>query len=370
MSLPFTGLSVLDVTHVIAGAHAAYHFALLGADVLRVEPPGGDPLRARGGADAALAAAGLSTPFLAQAAGKRAIALDLRMPEGRNALLALATRADILIENYRPGALAALGLGADALRAANPRLIHCSISGYGGGEGPGDWRAYDHVIQAASGIMSMTGTEATGPLRAGPQIVDYATGSAAAFACAAALHRRAATGEGASISVSMLEVALGLCGAFVADHTATGALPGLRGQEAGSGSPLSGVFDTADGLLAIAASEAHQAARLFAALAIDDARFTDGAGRARHRVALRDAIATRLRDAPATAWETRLNTAGVPAARVRNLAEALALQAQTHRPFLRDATLPDGRALRLPGLPFTLDAAPAAPLTIPEKPIC
>lgn len=362
MSQPYAGLRVLDVTHVIAGAYCSYLFALLGADVIRVEPPGGDLLRFREGATPHLPA----PPFLAQACGKRAVELDLASEVGRSAFLALAAEADLLVENYRPGALAALGLGSEVLQACNPRLVTVSVNGYGGGPEAGGWRAYDHTIQAASGLMAATGTEASGPLRAGPQVVDYMAGMTAAFAAAAALAAREAEGRGGRVVVPMLDCALAFSGAFATAMAAGAPPPARRGNEAGSGSPLSLVAPTAEGLISIAATEAHQARPLFVALGradlAEDARFADAAGLRRHAAELRAEVVRALAGASAEVWERRLNEAGVPAACVRRLDEALAFRRAIGPDFMVPA--PGLPAAMVPGAPFLLDGqrpAPAGP---------
>ncbi len=362
---PFRNLRVLDVTHVIAGAYCSYVFGTLGAEVIRVEPPSGDALRRRGGTRCDLTAAGLATPFLAQSAGKRSVELDLRSEAGRDSFLALAAGADLLVQNYRPGALDALGLGPTALHALHPRLVIVSVSGYGPGDaGPARWRAYDHVVQAASGVMAATGTPQTGPLRAGPQVVDYMAGMTAAMAAAAALHRRAATGEGCVVEVPMLDCALALQGSFATDVAAGGAPPRTLGRGAASGAAFGGVHETARGLLAIAASEPRQVLRLRAVLA--------GLG---HDLPAEDALlAARLPDMllaqDAASWEVSFNDAGVPAARVRSLDEALAFQATTGPPFLVQVQLPGGGAAQVPAMPFLFDGRRPAPAGAPPPPGC
>lgn len=363
--LAFQSLRVLDLTHVIAGAYCSYVLGSLGAEVIRVEPPGGDALRRRGGTRAALRAQGLATPFLAQAAGKRAVEIDLRSPAGRAAFLDLLDGADLLVQNYRPGALAALDLAPEALRARCPALVIVSVAGYGAGPaGPAAWRAYDHVVQAAAGVMAATGTPETGPLRAGPQVVDYMAGMTAAMAAAAALHRRAATGQGAVVDVPMLDCALALQGSFATDVAAGGPPPRTLGRGAASGAAFGGVHPTAEGLLAIAASEPRQVLRLRVVLAGE-----------RHPLpadddALAAALPAMLLCAPATRWEALLNAAGVPAARVRALDEALAFQAGAGAPFLTPVALPGGGEAQVPAMPFLIDGArpaPAGPAPAPGR---
>ena len=329
---PFAGLHVLDLTRVLAGPYAAYQLALMGADVLKIEKPGsGDSVRWRS-RDAALGAAGMATQFLAQAGNKRCMAIDLDLPAGREILLKLVAQADVLIENFRAGALARRGLDHATLRAANARLIHCTITGFGRNSSRAAYPAYDPVIQAASGLMSLTGTAATGPLKTGAPIVDYATGMAAAMAIAAALHQRSHTGEGQCIDVAMQDVALGLMSNVVAEHLTLG-----TPARSAAGDPLLDTWPTRDGLLTVAALEEHQVRALLQTVEktaagaaegaagglADDARFGSYAARRAHAPALGQLLAPLFLARSAHEWEALLNQAGVPAARVRSVAEAI-----------------------------------------------
>ena len=187
MTRPFEGIRVIDVTHVLAGPFAAYQLAVLGADVIKVEHPD-EPDQSRGsGTDKALNRRNMGTAFLTQASNKRSIALDLKQAGDREVLKKLVATADVFVENYRPGAFEALGLGYDALAAINPRLIYASFSAFGQHGPRGGQTAYDHVIQATSGIMAMTGTKDVHPVKIGAPAVDYATGMTGAFALSAAL---------------------------------------------------------------------------------------------------------------------------------------------------------------------------------------
>src|SRR6187549_4008039 len=205
---PFEGIRVIDVTHVLAGPFAAYQLAILGADVIKVEHPD-DPDQSRGaGTDKELNRRNMGTAFLTQASNKRSITLDLKQARDRDILKKLVATADVFVENYRPGAFDALGLGYDSLAAINPRLIYASFSAFGQSGPRGVQTAYDHVIQATSGIMAMTGTPEVNPVKFGSPAVDYATGMTGAFALSAALFQRQRTGKGQRIDMAMLDVAL------------------------------------------------------------------------------------------------------------------------------------------------------------------
>jgi len=312
----------------MAGPFCTYQLALLGADVIRVEPREvSDPIR-RHGPDAALNRLGMGTSFLAQNAGKRALALDLKRAEGQTIFRRLAERADVLVENFRPGVLDRLGLGAERLRAFNPRLVYCAISGFGR-EGPLSGRpAYDHIIQAMSGMMAVTGTAESGPLRVGFPITDYVSGLLAAFAVMSALFRRERTGEGEVIDVAMLDAALVIMGPLLTQVLVAGLNPPPAGNRPFGGSPFSGVFATADGLLAVVGSTPRQCTAIcrvigYADLAADPriASWPDHPDLASEVAPLLEAA---FRTRTARTWEEALAAADVPAAKVRGLDEILA----------------------------------------------
>jgi len=213
------GVTVLDFSHVIAGPFATYHLAALGARVIKVEnPSGGDAVRNN------------PRSFTSLNHGKECVSLDLRHSEDVRTAQALLATSDVMVDNMRPGVLARYGLGMEQARVMHPRLIHCSISGYGTA---GDWAsrgAYDHVIQAASGMAMMSGQAEDGPIKVGFPVIDCATGILAAFAILAALRRRDLTGLGESIDVSMLGAAMQLMYPMVVETLAKGEAPARRGM--------------------------------------------------------------------------------------------------------------------------------------------
>src|SRR4029078_3105369 len=213
---------IIDITHVLAGPFAAYQLAVLGADVIKVEHPD-DPDQSGGsGTDWALNRGLMGTGFLTQGSNKRSIALDLKQEQGREVLKKLVAGADVLVENYRPGALAALGLGYEAMSAINPRLVYCSISAFGQDGPRREQTAYDHVIQATSGIMASTGTEEVNPIKIGAPAIDYATGTMGAFALSAALFQREKTGKGQRIDMAMFGVAMMLQSSLLTGYSWNG----------------------------------------------------------------------------------------------------------------------------------------------------
>lgn len=248
-------IKVLDVTHVLAGPFCTYQLALLGADVLKVESPI-EPDCARGrGPDDAANAEGLGLNYQVQGGNKRALAIDLADPEGRDVFLKLVRDTDVLVENYTTGALARLGLGFDILSDINPALVHCSLSGYGDTGPDAETGAYDNVIQAASGIIAQCG--GTKP---GVSFIDYSAGYSAAFAITSALLQRVQTGRGCHISVSMLEVAMQMMAPEVAAAQHPNAI--LRSKEAGIVS-----YPTIDGVLTLGVFRPYQYRKLGSVLA-------------------------------------------------------------------------------------------------------
>src|SRR5438094_7767423 len=319
---PFEGIRVIDVTHVLAGPFATYQLAVLGADVIKVEHPD-EPDQSRGnGTDKALNRRNMGTSFLTQASNKRAITLDLKQPADRDILKKLAASADIFVENYRPGAFEALGLGYEALAAINPRLIYASFSAFGQNGPRGPQTAYDHVIQAASGLMAMTGTKDVHPMKFGAPAVDYATGMTGAFALASALFQRERTGRGQRIDMAMLDVAMILMSSHMTGYLRNGVHPKPHGNR--HPHATNGAFATRSGLVMLGASNLRQQRRLWMVLERPDMikRTNDerDADHDREIAVLSEIMLTRTADE----WEEFLQARHVPAARVRSMGEALA----------------------------------------------
>jgi crotonobetainyl-CoA:carnitine CoA-transferase CaiB-like acyl-CoA transferase len=322
---PLTGITVLDLTNVLAGPFACYQLACLGARVIKVESPDGDLAR-KLGADAAYARERMGISFLAVNAGKESIAVDLKHPDGKALLLRMVERADALVENFRPGVMARLGLDHAALAAVNPRLVYCAISGFGQ-TGPLSHRpAYDQIIQGLSGVMSVTGDAQSAPLRVGYPICDTVGGLTAAFAVCAALVQARASGKGAFVDVSMLESTLATMGWVVSNFLNAGVTPVPMGNDNMTAAP-SGTFRTAEGLLNIAANEQRQfeaLCKLVGAPEIaGDARFAERESRRRHRSALTAALEAKLATKGAREWEAEMTRAGVPAGCVLSVPEIL-----------------------------------------------
>jgi crotonobetainyl-CoA:carnitine CoA-transferase CaiB-like acyl-CoA transferase len=322
MTRPFEGIRVIDVTHVLAGPFAAYQLAVLGADVIKVEHPD-DPDQSRGaGTDKELNRRAMGTAFLTQGSNKRSITLDLKQEKDRELLKKLVATADVFVENYRPGAFEALGLGYEALAAINPRLIYASFSAFGQSGPRGQQTAYDHVIQATSGIMAMTGTPEAHPVKFGSPAVDYATGMTGAFALSAALFQRERTGKGQRIDMAMLDVALILASSHLTGYLRNGVHPKPNGNRNPHAS--NSAYATKDGLVMLGASNRRQQRRLWTLLERPDmikkTNEERDADREREAAVLTEIMMTRS----AGEWEEFLQAHHVPAARVRTMGEALA----------------------------------------------
>src|ERR1700693_5957351 len=322
MTRPFEGIRVIDATHVLAGPFASYQLAVLGADVIKVEHPDEPDQSRSGGTDKALNRAQLGTSFLTQASNKRSITLDLKDAGDRDILKKLVATADVFVENYRPGAFEALGLGYDALAAINPRLIYASFSAFGQHGPRGGQTAYDHVIQATSGIMAMTGTKDVHPVKIGAPAVDYATGMTGAFALSAALFQRERTGRGQRIDMAMLDVAMILMSSHLTGYLRNGVHPKPHGNR--HPYATNGAFATKDGLVMLGASNLRQQRRLWTLLERPDMiKKTNDEREKEHEREI--AVLTEImRTRTADEWEAFLQARHVPAARVRTMAEAVA----------------------------------------------
>ncbi len=264
MTRPFEGIRIIDVTHVLAGPFAAYQLAVLGAEVIKVEHPDEPDQTRDSGTDRELNRRGMGTSYLTQSSNKRSITLDLKAEAGRDILKRLVQGADIMVENYRPGAFAALGLGYDMMSEINPRLIYCSISAFGQDGPRGNQTAYDHVIQATSGLMATTGTAEVNPIKFGSPAVDYATGTMGAFALASALFQRERTGLGQRIDLVMLDVAMILMSSHLTGYLRNSAEPKPSGNR--HLHATNSCYAAKDGLVMLGASNLRQQRRLWQAL--------------------------------------------------------------------------------------------------------
>ena len=353
--LPLAGARILDLTTSIAGPYCAEILGALGADVVKVERPDtGDDGRAWGPPFWN----GESAMFLGVNAGKRSLAVSLRDEQGRDVVRRLAASADVFLQGLRPGRAERLGLGAEALRTANPRLVYCSIGAYGRAGPLREEPGYDALMQAAGGLISMTGEPETHGARVGSSLIDMGTGLWAAIGIVSALLQRERTGEGAVVDTSLYETALGYVGYHLVGYLADGTVPRPEGTVFPMVAPYQ-VLPTRDGELMVAAGND----RLFAALCrvlevpelADDPRFRTNPDRVAHREDLVALLSEQLRERDSADWQERLRDAGVPAAPVADIADVAKAEQTQALGLLQPLThsaIPD---LRLPALPLSFD---------------
>jgi crotonobetainyl-CoA:carnitine CoA-transferase CaiB-like acyl-CoA transferase len=334
MTNAFNGIRVIDTTHVLAGPFASYQLAVLGAEVIKVESPA-EPDQARSqGSDRSLNDREMGTAFLSQASNKKALSLDLKTSTGVDALKRLIATADVFVENYRPGAMDALGLSYAAMSKINPRLIYCSISAFGSSGPKKEFTAYDNVIQAFSGMMEMTGDKLNGPYKSGAPVIDYATGTTAAFAIASALFQRERSGGvGQFIDVAMLDVAMILCSSHIVGFTRNGKHP----ERKGNSFPFAtiGCYQASDYPVMISASNLRQQRRLWAALGRPDLVKHNNNDRLDAYEVESKALSEIISHNTADYWENFLHRYRVPAARIRRMEEALRDPHLVQRGFLQ-----------------------------------
>jgi crotonobetainyl-CoA:carnitine CoA-transferase CaiB-like acyl-CoA transferase len=329
----------------------------MGAEVIKIETPGeGDPVRRQG-----VVRDGLSWYFAGFNRNKRSVTLNLRHAEGRRVLEKLIARSDVLVENFRPGVLARIGFDEARLKALNPGLIYCNITGFGGSGPYRDRPSFDFIAQAMSGFMSVTGDPDGRPVRAGPPIGDLVAGLYAALGVCAALVRRGQTGRGDTVGASLNSSMIGILGFLAANYLATGEPPPRTGNDHAIVSPY-GMFRTADGEVAIAPSSEAVYFRLLDAIGAPELRdhpdFRSNDDRVRNRRAINAAIEQRLKDGTTTYWIEKLNAAGVPCDRVMTLPEVFADPQVIEQEMVVSAEHPGHGEVKMLGFPIKFTEAP------------
>ncbi len=322
-ALPLAGIKVLDLTRALAGPFCTMILGDLGADVIKVEPAeGGDMIRGWGPFDR-----GVGVYFLSVNRNKRSLAVNLRDPQGLALVRDLALGCDVLVENFKPGATAAMGLDAATLREAHPRLVYTSVTGFGS-DGPyGEWAGFDQIAQGMAGLMSLTGTEGSGPLRCGIPIGDLTAGLWAAIGTLGALLQQARDGRGQTVATSLLGALVSLLCVQGQRHLSLGEVPGPAGNDHPVICPY-GLFAAKDGPLNIAAATPEMWVRLCRLLGLegiaDDPRFRDNAARMHNREALRRLLEDKLAARTRGEWAALLMQAGIPAGPIYDLGETFA----------------------------------------------
>jgi len=367
---PLAGIRILDLTNVLAGPFCCHQLAHMGADVIKVEVPGSGDLARQLGADPDLNRKGMGTSFLAQNTGKRSITINMKSDKGKEVFHRLVATSDVLVENFRPGVMDRLGVGYEVLKKKHPNLIYCAISGFGQ-DGPlKSAPAYDQIIQGMAGVMSVTGTPETAPLRVGYPMADTIGGMTAAFAVASALGNKDPNNRGCFIDVAMLEAVLSTMGWVVSNFLQLGMEQQPMGNDNFTASP-SGTFRTGDGPINIAANKQEQFEAVCDVVGRPelktDPRFAERQARLDNRQELTALLEEAMATNTAGHWRAALNAAGVPAGEVLTVPQILAHPQIADRGLI--ATFENvpgvGRDVRVARAGVKIDHAPVATNTPP-----
>jgi crotonobetainyl-CoA:carnitine CoA-transferase CaiB-like acyl-CoA transferase len=345
-------LVVVDLTRALAGPHAAMMLADLGARVIKVESPeGGDESRSWGPPFVGPDDDPVSTYFMSCNRNKESVTADLKSDDGKELLTRLVARADVLMENFRPGVLDRLGFPVERLHEINPRLVLLSLSGFGH-DGPEGGRAgYDQIAQGEAGLMSLTGPSADDPTRVGVPIADLLAGMYGAYGVLAALHERQTTGRGTVVRSSLLAAVVGVHAFQGTRWTVAGEVPRAIGNHHPSIAPY-GLFHTGDAPIQIACGNENQWRALSGLLGIDDDRFASNRERVGHREELVAAMEQVLAKDPAESWLARLAELGIPAGKVRTLDDVYTWDQTRSQGLVIDVEHPTLGTVQLPGPPL------------------
>ena len=377
MSGPLEGIRVIDLTRILAGPFSTMLMADMGADIIKVEQPGtGDPARGNGpflspgGAESSEQQ--FSTYFMSINRGKRSIAIDLSKPKGREVLLKLAETADVLIENFRPGTMQKLGLDYEAVKARNPRIVMCSVSGFGQ-SGPYAHRpALDVIVQGMGGMLSITGEPGRGPVRPGASIGDITSALFATIAIQSALLERHNSGEGQYIDISMLDCQVAIMENAFMRYFTLGQTPQRIGTRHPSSTPFQ-AFETADGhvVVAIMGGSTDQWPLFCAAIdhveLIDDERYTTGWSRTQHYDELIPVIEEVMRQKTTSEWVELLSDMGVPVGPVQDIAEVANDPQVNHREMFVELPHPVLGQVKFTGNPIKMSRTPSGPRRVPPQ---
>ena len=353
------GIRVVDLTRILAGPFCTALLADMGADVVKIESPkGGDPVRGQGEIKD-----GLSWYFALFNRNKRSITLDLYSDEGKQVLADMVRGADVLVENFKPGVLAKLGLTTDRLEELNPRLISASVNGFGSTGPYADRPAFDFIAQAMSGFMSVTGNDRSGPVRAGPPISDLIAGLYCAFGIVSALAKRGIEGDGQGqhVEASLVNGLISMMAYFAADYFSAGKLP----QQSGNNHPIVapyGLFEAKDGPIAVAASQLVTVDRFLEVIGLthilQDERFATNAARMKNRAALNEVINQATRQQTVDDWIQALNAAGCPCGKVQDLAEVFSDPQVLHQEMIQEIEHPGYGRVKVTGFPVKMSRTP------------
>lgn len=365
---PLSGIRIADFSHVMAGPYASHLLRMMGAEVIKIEPKGGDGFR-NYGADRRYD--GMSPAFIAANAGKKSIALDLKDEADLAIAKGVVARSDVLLENFRPGVMARLGLGYEAACELRPDLIYCSVSGYGQAGPHRDWPAIDNIVQATSGMMMLSGDEGDPPVRVGFPIVDTLTGQTAAMAILGALMQRERGGGGSKLDVSMFDASLAFMTSALTPFLVTGKPMSRMGNTGYSGLPTASLFTTRDGRqISLGVVQPPQFAALARELGheewlADEAFATPDARRANFD-AMHAALSAVFATGDAADWEQRLSNAGIPCGMVRRVDEAGALAGEGALVDLEIPGLPQ-ESVQIPGPGYRVAGQAGPVLAAPPR---
>ncbi len=357
---PLAGIRVLDLSRVLAGPYCTMFLGDLGAEVVKIEQPGvGDDTRGWGPPFAG----GESAYFLCVNRNKQSLTVDLKSPEGISLIRRLAQRADVLIENFRPGAMDEFGLGYDALHAANPKLIYASLSGFGADGPMAQVPGYDLIVQAWGGLMSITGTPQSGPLKVGVAIIDLVAGLMLGKSIVAALYAREKNGLGQKIDTSLMEAEVAVLINAGSNYLMSGKVPGRWGNAHPTIVPYQS-FQTADSYLVIGVASEGIWQRFCKAIGqaelANDARFAKNADRVANRQVLIDQLTKMFRGSDNQTWLRILNEAEVPCAPIQTIDQVFSAPQVLHRSMLLEVPHPTAGKVRMAGLPVKFSATPAS----------
>jgi len=354
---PFAGVKILDFTRVLAGPYGSYQLSLLGADVIKIESREGDDMRYGNRANE-WEKRGLAAPWVSVNAGKRSITMDLKQPKALEIIKRLVPKVDVVMENFRPGVMDKLGLGYETLKAINPRLIYCAVSGFGQVGPDRATAAFDGMIQAMSGLMSITGFPSNGPTRVGFAGADVMSGFTGAFGVASALYQRTHTGKGQLVDVAMIDAVMGYLAQQFTEHLMTGRVHEQAQNLSVTRKPTGNLFKTRDGWMVLAVMTEPQFQRLMKQLGREDAagdpQFKDWPTRIANNKALHEIIEQAMTQRTSAEWAEIFAKHDIPAGRVLTIPETVQLDHFGHRTILQTVETEHG-PIKVIGSGFRLE---------------
>jgi CoA:oxalate CoA-transferase len=357
MRMPLSGIKVVDLTRILAGPFCTMMLADLGAEVIKIEPPkDGDPLRAQG-----VIRDGLSWYYASFNRNKKSLTLDLYSPEGKEVLGSLIRQSDVVVDNFRPGVMQKMGFGYDRLKVLKPDIIYCGITGFGATGPYRDRPAFDFIIQAMSGFMSLNNKEGQEPIRASIPISDLLAGLYAGLGILAALHHRKETGQGQEVQTSLMDALISFFGYLSANFLATSKLPVRTGNDHPIIAPY-GIFKAKDGDIAIAPSNEQVYQKFLVALGLthlnDDPHFATNDRRIMNREKINAIVQEKIEQSPRDYWIDYLNRCGVPCGVIMNLEQVFQDPQVLHQEMVLEVDHSGHGPVKMTGFPVKLGSTP------------